>query len=365
MIASPTTIASVSEVLREYLQLRLGIGDLEYLTPPSPSNEGWETYIYRFQLRSDDGLSPELNRPLILRVYSSMNGLPRLQHEVAVQQHLHARGYPVAWPLLVEETDNVLGGPFMIMELLPGRTLLDELFRRFWRMAHAPVEMAEMHARLHRLPVDGFPAPDGEFLARQFQMMHNLIEEYNQDSLRAGLDWLEEHRPPAPTTPCILHLDFHPINMLCRWRQCTGVLDWGDADVGDRHADVAYSLVLMRSAPIQIGKTLWQRFTSLPGRWLFRKYYLHAYRNRVPLDEQTLAYYEAWAALHRLCRRGMWLSTSPKFNGHKPAFLRYVTWERENRLVECFRRVSGITLKIPGFRSVLSRQKLQSLATSP
>jgi aminoglycoside phosphotransferase (APT) family kinase protein len=345
MIAIPTTTVAVSEVLREYLQFRLGVGELEYVAAPSPINEGWETYIYRFQLRGDESLSGDFKRPLILRVYASMNGLSRLQHEAAVQRHLHQRGYPVAQPLLVEETDSLLGGPFMIMELLPGRTLLDELFRRFWRIVHAPVEMAEMQARLHLLPVDHFPAPPGEFLMRQLSELRDLIEEYDQDDLRPGLDWLEEHRPAAATESSILHLDFHPINMLCRWRRCTGILDWGDADVGDRHADIASSLMLMRSAPVGIGKNWWQRLNALPGRWIFWKYYLWAYRRRLPLDEQKLAYYIAWASLRRLCRRGMWLKCSPKIDGHKPAFLRYLAMEHVDRLVQGFRRPSGIVLK--------------------
>ena len=194
-IANPTTTIAVSESLLEYLQLRFGIGDLKYREAPSPINEGWETFIYRFQLRGGHGLPGDLNRPLILRVYSSISGLPRLQHEAEVQRHLYGRGYPVARPLLVEESDSLFGGPFMIMELLPGRTLLDELFKRFWRIAHAPVEMAEMQAQLHRMPVGGFPAPAGDFLDRKFRDMRDLIDEYDQDNLRAGLDWLEDHRP--------------------------------------------------------------------------------------------------------------------------------------------------------------------------
>ena len=345
MIASLTRPVAVSEALREYLQFHLDVGRLEYAVAPTPSSEGWETYIYRFQLRGDKDLPEDFKRPVILRVYANINGLPRLQHETAVQHHMHQRGYPVAKPLLVEETDSLLGGPFMIMELLPGRTLLDELFRRFWRIVHAPVEMAEMQARLHRMPVDGFPAPAGDFLTRNLQELRDLIEEYDQDDLRPGLDWLEEHRPAAAADSSILHLDFHPMNMLCRWRRCTGVLDWGDADVGDRHADVALSLMLMRSAPVGIGKNWWQKFNALPGRWIFWKYYLWAYRRRLPLDEQKLAYYMAWASLLRLCRRGMWFKSSPQIDGHKPSFLRYLAMERLDRLVEGFRRPSGIVLK--------------------
>ncbi len=340
MIANPTTAVAVSESLRDYLRFRLGVADLDFREAPTPITEGYSTYIFRFRLGASDELAEESQRPLILRAYSSISGLPQLQHEAAVQRHMHARGYPVAEPLLVEESDSLLGGPFMIMEQLPGRTLLDELFRRFWRIAHAPIEMAEMQARLHRMPVDGFLGPglghgeSGDFLTRQLQDLRDVIEEHQL----AGL--------PPPLQPSIVHLDFHPMNMLCRWRRCTGILDWCDSDVGDRHADVASSLVLIRSSPDAIAKTLYQWLWTLPGRWLFWKSYLHAYRKRLPLDEQTLAYYGAWAALRRLCRRGMCLRTSPRVNGCKPALHHYLNLERIDCLLEFIRRPSGIVVKV-------------------
>jgi len=345
MITSPKSAIAVSEFLEEYLRLRLGVSDLHFLKAPFSVTEGWETHIYRFTLASDDELPEEFRGPLVLRAYSSRSGLPRLLHEVAVQRHMHDLDYPVAQPLLVEESETIFGGPFTIMQMLPGRTLLDELFRRFWRIAHAPVEMAEMQARLHRLPVQGFPAPKGEFLAKQFHDMREMIEEFELKGLRAGLDWLEEHRPAPPERLSIIHLDFHPINMLCRWRRCTGVLDWGDADVGDYHADVAASLVICRSAPNEIAKTFWQWLNTLPGRWIFWKYYLFAYRNRMPLDERKLAYYEALAALRRLCRRGVCLRSTHGINGCKPSLRRFLALEKVDRLIEFFRRPSGIMVK--------------------
>jgi aminoglycoside phosphotransferase (APT) family kinase protein len=350
MIASPITAIAVSESLRDYLRFRLGVADLDFREAPSPITEGYATYIYRFQLGAADDLPEEFQRPLILRAYSSISGLPQLQHEAAVQRHMHARCYPAAEPLLVEESDGPLGGPFMIVEVLPGRTLLDELFRRFWRIVHAPIEMAEMQARLHRMPVDGFPSVDqsdsGDFLSRQLRDLRGMVEEYDLEGLRPGLEWLEEHRPSKPAQPSIIHLDFHPMNMLCRWRRCTGILDWSDADVGDRHADVASSLVLIRSAPDAIAKTLYQWLWTLPGRWLFWKSYLHAYRNRLPLDEQKLAYYMAWAALRRLCRRGMCVCTSPQANGCKPALHHYLSSERIDCLIEFIRKPSGVVVQV-------------------
>jgi aminoglycoside phosphotransferase (APT) family kinase protein len=345
MTAIATSATGVAASLRDYLRLRLEVTDLQYVQPPAPNNEGWETFIYRFQLRGCH-LPEEFKRPLVLRAYSSLQGLPRLLHEAAVQRHMRERGYPAPLPLLVEESDDPLGGPFMIMELLPGRTLLDELFKRSYRIFHAPVEMAEMQAQLHRMSVDGFPAPEDDFLTRQFQNLAEMIEDYNLSGLRPGLTWLQDHRPRPPATPSILHLDFHPLNMLCRWRKCTGILDWSDSDVGDRHADVAASLVRMRSAPMAIARTLWQKFTTYPGRWMFWKYYFFAYRSRLPVDEQLLAYYMAWAALRRLCLRAACLKAGPRINGCKAAWQRYLSLERVDSLQWFFFEPSGIELEV-------------------
>ena len=68
--------------------------------------------------------------------------------------------------------------------------------------------MAEMQARLHRLPADGFPAPEGEFLPRQFRDMREMIEEFALDGLRPGVDWLEAG------TPLILAEGLHGVRAL-------------------------------------------------------------------------------------------------------------------------------------------------------
>jgi aminoglycoside phosphotransferase (APT) family kinase protein len=373
MIASPISAPAVTATLLEYLQYRLGVGDLSYAEEPVPITDGWQTYIYQFRLKSEEALPAEFQGPLILRVYSSIHGLPRLENEVAVQNYLRDLAYPVAEPLLVEETDHLFGGPFMIMEMLPGRNLLREMLHRFWRIAHAPIEMAEMQARLHRLPIcetasrrDGetassespvrrFPVspfrttgPAEEFLGRQLTAMQEMIDEYDLHGFQPGLDWLRQHRPEPPASPSIIHLDFHPVNMMCQWRRCTGILDWSDADIGDRHADVAATLTLIQAAPSQIGHNWWQRFITLPGRWLFQKSYLYAYRRRLPLEDAKLAYYLAFASLRRLCHRERWMRGSPEITGCKPCFIRYLRMERAEVLLNCFQDNTGIAVPVEG-----------------
>ena len=45
MIASPTTAIAVSESIRDYLRIRLGASELEYLQPPFSMTEGYAAYI--------------------------------------------------------------------------------------------------------------------------------------------------------------------------------------------------------------------------------------------------------------------------------------------------------------------------------
>ncbi len=344
MIVKLASEPAVGAPLLGYLRDRLGVADLGFRQTPTAIPDGWETYIYRFQLQSA-ALPPAYDRPLILRVYASARGADRLCHEFAVQQHLRGLGYPVPEPLGCETDSTILGGPFMLMEWVPGRTLLDLLFRQPWRILRGPGRMAQLHARLHQLPVHGFPGPPGPFLDRHLAQLRTQIDTYDLHGLLPGLAWLGEHRPPAPAVPSILHLDFHPINLLFQGLEGRAVLDWCDADVGDPHADVAVSLVLIECTQVDSGST-WRKLSSQPGRILLYHLYRQAYAALRPLDAGRLRYYMAWAALRRLGRYGLWLCAGPDVTGSKPTCLRYLNREGIDALCRCFRRQTGVAVDL-------------------
>jgi aminoglycoside phosphotransferase (APT) family kinase protein len=145
--------------------------------------------------------------------------------------------------------------------------------------------------------------------------------------------------------PSIVHLDFHPLNLMAQAGRCQGVLDWGDSDVGDRHADVAVTLVLIRSVVVAMASA-WQRLAAWPGRGFLYRRYRRAYARLLPLDESRLSYYMAWAALRRLCRYGLWLRHGPQATGGKPASLRYLTSDRIDVLCRCFWRQTGVAVRL-------------------
>ena len=61
-------------------------------------------------------------------------------------------------------------------------------------------------------------------------------------------------RVSARRTHCLLHLDYHPLNLLTDGEQITGVVDWVNAGAGDPRLDLARSLALLHLAlPADVG----------------------------------------------------------------------------------------------------------------
>jgi aminoglycoside phosphotransferase (APT) family kinase protein len=224
--------------------------------------------------------------------------------------------------------------------------------------------MAQAHARLHRLPVADFPARPGTLLARRFQEMAIVLQAYDLDGLRRGLDWLLTHCPPPPDRPTLVHLDFHPLNLIhtasgkqgdcspeergqspCLADGSLTVLDWVEADVGDRHADVATTLMLMECVTAGAA-TASDHFWTWAGRFWLVRWYLKAYHRLLPLDWDRLAYYRAWAAFYRLCTYGRWLWAGPQVTGSKPTVLQHLGPCARERLQRYFRKWTGVAVRL-------------------
>ena len=161
--------------------------------------------------------------------------------EARVMGHLDEHGFPV--PRVIDAE-----GPDLLMSRVDGPTMLDAAGRRPWRLrAHART-LADLHHRLHAVPVPpGLRAPFGE--------------------------------PEA-----ILHLDLHPANVLLG-PDGPVVIDWTNVSAGPAAIDEAQTWVLLATS--EIPATGLQRRILAVGRALFLRALLarlgpDAARSRLP-----------------------------------------------------------------------------------
>jgi Phosphotransferase enzyme family len=167
----------VASGLLGYLRARHPGLALRFLESPTYVPNGWETHMYRFQLQAVHALPPEWTGPLVLRIYASPQGGPRARHEFAVQRFLRSRAFRVPRPVLLESSWRLFGGPFLVFERLPGRTFFEVMLRQPYRVWGCPTRMAALHARLHLVSPEGFPAPRTPFLDRQLADLRTAIRQ--------------------------------------------------------------------------------------------------------------------------------------------------------------------------------------------
>jgi aminoglycoside phosphotransferase (APT) family kinase protein len=288
---------AVARALVAHLRVELAAPALDLAEPPHVLRGGFDTEIFALRQR---GAPPPFAVPLVLRVLRPQHDPRRAVGEQLTQNVVVELGYPAPRVVLASAAPQPLGAPFVLMERLPGRPLLDA------HIIGMGAILAAAQLRLHALD----PAPLAAALGRAASLDGYLdgeaarVERAKLDDLRPLLDWLRARRPPA-TAPAICHGDFHPQNVLVEGGRVSGVLDWPNVLVADPAFDVASTLNILSFVPAGL--------TSIPPglRWLARaaqpllaRRYLARYRRGRPIDDGRLAYYRVAAGLHALTRAG-------------------------------------------------------------
>ena len=238
-----------------------------------PVGGGRDTAIWRVEIGSQAGA---------LRVFRPEQAAGCVR-EGAAMRAASAAGLPV--PAVLAE-GAWRDRPAMLLTWLPGRTLADALATWPWRVSALGAACGAMQARIHAVAA---PAALGS-------------------APESWLGWFGPHEPVlrdrlralAAPSPSLLHLDYHPLNVLTDGRQITGVLDWTNARAGDPRADLARSEAILRLEPVATGPLgaieMLLRRALLAGWW-------RGYRQIAGPPADLAAFY-AWAGRVMLRDRG-------------------------------------------------------------
>jgi aminoglycoside phosphotransferase (APT) family kinase protein len=234
------------------------------------------------------------NQPYALRVFRPEQR-DVSKNEVTAMRFAAAGGIPV--PEIIREGEWQ-DRPVLLLSWIDGKTLTRQLLARpplVWKLGKA---FGQMQASMHQLPVSD--AVDS--ISTQW-----IEWAGDEPELKVRLHELHSRRSN------LIHLDYHPLNVMTDDIGISGVLDWANAHIGDARADFARTYTILRVEPFNSRVTL-------PAVTVFRRSLEYAWRSGYLQaggdlgSPQELALFYAWAGAvmvrdlgHKIGKPGHWL----------------------------------------------------------
>jgi aminoglycoside phosphotransferase (APT) family kinase protein len=229
------------------------------------------------------------------------------EREVIVMRAAQAGGLPVP---AVHAAGSWRDRPALLLGWCAGEPLLHALARRPWRIWRLGAAFGRMQAAIHAIAPEAHP----QLEPAAWIGWAGAGETALQERLRAM----------TPAAARLLHLDYHPLNVMTDGRQITAVLDWANARIGDPRADLARTHTILTLDPA------WPR---QPHITVFRRLLARAWRRgyeQAHGPTGDLALFYAWAGAAMLRDLGLRAArgTGPRPEELEPVRAWIAAWKR-------------------------------------
>ena len=300
---------------------------------------GWESKIYAFT-----ATLPDVTLHLALRMYTGSDGPYKAQVESGGMPRLRTMGYPVPQVFLYELDAATLGLPFIDMDRIFGSQLWDEMRRQPDQRAAYEKGFIDLLVELHRLDWKPFlgdqPIPQNshDLIRRDLALWRDMVTAIPVTGFGDGLHWFESRLAAVtPSSPAVVHNDFHPANVLVTQDTSAFVIDWTSLGVGDPRSDLAWTLMLVE---FEDGPEARQRIQR---------------RYEAELATTDLDYFMAGAYVKRLYSLVASLTHGPETLGMRAGAANEMRnhLERADGIYNEFRRITGE--RLTGFEELTSR----------
>jgi len=279
------------------------------LPPPrgiTPLAGGHDTQVWRLDWP---------DRRAVLRLYRPEQSAAAQREALALAAAARA-GVPV--PRILGQA-TVAGRPVLLLSWCQGRPLLHVLLTHPWTIWRLGRRFGAVQAQIHAVQAPAALRPPArDWIAWAGPMAATVQHHLRQLPLQ---------------TEALLHLDYHPLNVLTDGHRLTAVLDWINAGGGDPRADLARTVTLLRLAPAPPGPG--RRLLS-PLRGLLELAWRAGYRETAgtfpaPSDLAPFYAWAGWVLLHDLAPRP-----------DRPGLLSPAAQERVRRWISAWQRRAGL-----------------------
>ncbi len=173
----------------------------------------------------------------ILRVAKRPQDFDRILFEYTVYASLSGRGLSVPHAYELVRVD---GAPAIIMEKIPGDSMMSIIARNPFKAGRMARQLARLHLELSKVrasPTITSTKAKAEFCIKASQVLSERTKERVFEVLKE-----------LPDGSALCHGDFHPGNIICH-DGSNYLIDWVGASRGDFRADVAHTYILLRVVP--------------------------------------------------------------------------------------------------------------------
>lgn len=213
------------------VDLRQALTALGYTETSEPQRVkgGWDTLLWRFG--TPDGREHSL-RLFVLPTRQEIARRERIALETCARVGLPAPR--------VEKVGEVEGLPALVLSWCPGLSILSFIEKKPWTLWRLGRLFGRTQAQVHAVdpPAEFVETAPDDWVSRVPEQYTNLVA--HMLSLKLS-------------TSSLIHMDFHPINLVSDGSSVTGILDWSYAAAGDPRADLARTEITLLAAPIPPG----------------------------------------------------------------------------------------------------------------
>jgi aminoglycoside phosphotransferase (APT) family kinase protein len=325
---------------------------------------GWETTVFEFATAADSPRMAQMpsRTPMVLRFYQGTFADAKGARENSTIAKLSSAGFCVPKPYTYEPAHEVLGAPFLIMERVPGGPLFatrsfPSAFKTFslgfFAFVRAQVRLHQMELRKSGL--DQIPrayAPEGidanaPLLDRMLRIIEQRVDQGPLPGLKEAHARLAARAAEFHNAPLsLVHMDYHPQNVVVSGLRVNGVIDWVNTDIGDRHLDAAMTAAILSSSALEHPRWMRDNAAGNSLRALFTSLYIPLYHAMAPLDFERFRYCQAVASLLRLSMLGIMRTRGAEVAGFRPEAIAEVTPAVVRLLSRYAARKSGAAVRL-------------------
>lgn len=241
---NPQNEAFDRERFRDYLVRELGEDPEVEVADVRLASRGFSKKTILIELRH----ARVLPQAIALRIDRAFNFLgTTVTEEFAPLVALHRAGVRLPRPHALEPTGQVLDGPFIVFDRMPG-VLIGNNFQAPARNAALAADVALCLAQLHRTPIATVGAIRGadqdsrEQARRELEKSHEHWRALKRDIplMDAAFNWLFANLELAGRERAVVHGDYNFNNILVDGDRVSAIVDWEFVQVGNPAMDLGW-----------------------------------------------------------------------------------------------------------------------------